>query len=268
MSKDIYERFKAAQEALAAQKAAEYVDYQRKIGEAETAEAVRRAAEAERVRREFERQKQSRLEREAKIVNAKEQMAPVREKLLEILEAIRQHDPVVQLSAVNRITFNTGINEGKDGNFTENDMIQFAWGNRIDPPVVGRNSRTQNRSLLDRIRSLGFFASLRQVMIEPDEDFSLVTVAANITTITAYPSGHSIGTSMFLSSESSVLPLLAESLSNPIRRCFIYVEGLPMDINGRVWAYTEVNEIGERLFRNHSLEANYYSSSHNEDGFD
>ncbi|MBI4098342.1 MAG: hypothetical protein HY426_04885 [Candidatus Levybacteria bacterium] len=271
MSRDIYDQFRAAQEALAAQKVAEQAERFRKEQEV-------LLAKTEQERQALERQEQERLERESKIARAKEQMAPVRARLIEILEAIKEHTPQIQASTVKKVIFDATVDEYQRAKeFKERSYIQLAWGNIIDPPVInyGRPDLSSH-DLLGRVSDF-----LRGApALPPDistyvraEDFRLVTVSADPMTITVYPSEGTEGrvaTDAFLSYNSSLMPLLAVALSNPIRRYLSYTHGRNYfyrdghvrwddsdfgftDERGVRWDISSVGRVGVRTFENYPI---------------
>ncbi len=258
MSRDIYDQFRAAQEALAA-KAAEEA---RRLNEAaQRASAVEATRKAEVIKAANEKQRL----RDEKIATQREALQPVAQQLQDILEAIKTHDPRIQAAKLKEVVTNTQILG------TEDDprlvfLYFLRWGNKF-----GTTPREDHQIAHPK---RGFVASMLGLATPPQivgEDFQQIAVTANLTTVG--PLGESaitLGTDDFVNDNSLIYDPLAQEVENPIRRYIAYklgsyitggkgpriehLEYYLTDIHGKRWDSSSVTQSGKRAFVNNPPE--------------
>lgn len=258
MSKDIYDRFKAAQEALAEQKAAEELDKLRRFRDAQHDQlaAERQARDLEREREYQERMRVKRL-----VAEKSGEIPPVRSELIDLLMAIKDHDTVIQAARFSGVTSDLKWQQLPSGEVEVFDLIQLFWGHhfgssfREAPP-----SNNPRAGKLDKFRRL-FNPSESGLGV--GEDFYLVSIAVKPTEISIYGSANTyrIGTDAFISNNDEIMLSLGAAISDPIRRFFRYeigrvggfrplYEPRMLDESGRVWDRVVVDSFGHLNFEN------------------
>ncbi len=206
MSKDIYDQFRAAEEALRAQAEA---SKQQRIREKE--ERARLAAE-ERIRiEEYDRQQQEIKAR--KIAEARIPLEPVRAALVNILTAIKDNDPRIQNEREKGVYLGEEIIDDK-GTITIKDIVVLAWGNRL-PSFPEENVKG---AFID-----GSGEAREGIDAHVGEDFSFLFIVADIGK-TDINSGtkSTIQTNAIVDDYSVIMGSLALAISNPFRRFLAY----------------------------------------------
>ncbi len=259
MSKDIYERFKSAQEALAAQKAAEELGKLRRLREAQYAEL---AAERQARNLKLEREYQERLRVMRLVAEKTREIPPVRSDLTDLLMAIKDHDPVIQATRFSGVSSDLKWKQTTSGEVEVFDLIQLFWGNHfgssfretLQPNNPGAGKLDKLRKLFNSSESGSGYS----------EDFYLVSIAVGPTEISTYGSGvpSAIGTDAFIRNNDEIMPSLVDAIQNPIRRFFRYGNGISGGIHppsrttgifdqyGKAWDRVEVDPLGRLNFMN------------------
>ncbi len=250
MSRDIYDQFKAAQEAIAAQRAEET----RKLNEAaQRAAAIEATRKAEVIRAASEKQRL----RDEKIAAQKEKLEPVAQQLQAILEAIKLNDPRIQAAREKDVATATKI-IGQIDDPRLIFILFLRWGNKfgltpqedyqLAHPKKGLIARYLGEETPDRI--IG-------------EDFQQVTVSLGserISAISEIGSHGSLETEGFIKDTSLIYPLLATAIENPMRRFEAFnlftsrysgnTYYLRKDRQGRSWDISSIDLYGRREFEN------------------
>lgn len=260
MSRDIYDQFRASQERLAIHQAEQEA---RRLREIHEAEEVRRLAEETRLRESTEKDFKQRAERQAKIIRAQEKIPPITPRLREILQAIKDHDSTIKSSKIKGVNFTSQLTELESGEFKAYKLLQLYWGESWSSPQSEPKTSKLRYRLINR-----FNGGVGRIFDGPAiEDFSLVTLLIDEAEISIFGSEKSSLTlDKFTKDESSIMPYLADAVSNPIRRYLRYslngnwyntggtggyhldLSLSPTDRNGEVWDGTEVDNIGRRSF--------------------
>lgn len=275
MSRDVYDQFRAAQEAVAAQ------DELKRMKQRED-ELARLAAEAE-IRREKEAAK---IQKEGKIADARELMAPVNRGLIQILEAIKTHDPRINGARLRGLLVKEEV-MGTDvislprpqhvrelDRYESYDMktyMQLRWGDKF---VLTPDEEAE----LEHPAGKGIMITLFGTP-SPDsitaEDFELISLSTDPDKIRVinselipFPNSNQvefkfkvfkstvIATADFIQDHAIIMPLLARALSDPIRRYFRFKYASNRDFQyyektdyeGRIWDESSVDAYGERRF--------------------
>ena len=264
MSKDIYDQFRASQERLAVQRAEQRAEQEaRRLREIHEEEERWRLVEETRLRESAEKDLKQRAEREAKIIRAREKIRLVTPRLSEILQAIKDNDPTIKSSKIKGVKFTSQLTELESGELKAEDLLQLYWGESWSSP------QSEPKSSELRYRLMKRFNGGSRIFDGPAiEDFSLVTLLIDEAEISVFGSEKSSLTlDKFTKDESSIMPYLANAVSNPIRRYLrkyfsggYHYGGIgifgryrdlalgPTDINGVAWSGTEVDNIGRRSF--------------------
>ncbi len=250
MSRDIYDQFRAAQEALAV-KAAEEA---RRLNEAaQRAADVEAAKKAEVIRAANEKQRL----RDEKVAAQRKELEPVAQQLQEILEAIKNHDPRIQAAREKDVALTTAI-IGQIDDPRLLFVLFLRWGNKfglspqevhqLEHPKKGLIAKYLGEETPDKI--IG-------------EDFQQVTVTLGvdwISTVSEHGLAPRLKTEDFIGDNSLVFPTLATAIEHPMSR----FESFELfnnkysdtkhyqrrDRQGRGWDMSSVDLFGRREFEN------------------